>query len=168
MRARSPTNYLSSHRSIGGATVVTQRRRANASPFRAVRSRQQPCRSRLRVFPPATAVTLAIVPVEVLEALVGPISMIASSRRTSKANVASEQWLRQGKRRGHRAFLSPRRRRSSARAQRASRPKLARAHLFGREFSPRTLASLGRAARPLAALRTFRQSGRRDGNVCDV
>jgi hypothetical protein len=106
VRARSPTNYLSLHRSIGGATVAAQRRRANASAFRAVRSRQPRCRSRPRVFPGAEVVTLAIVVIE-SETLVGPDLDDCVVEADVKANVATEQLLRQRKRRASlSAFVS--------------------------------------------------------------
>jgi hypothetical protein len=106
VRARSPTNYLSLHRSIGGATVVAQRRRANASAFRAVRSRQPRCRSRPRVFPGAEAETLAIVQSN-LKLSSGPISMIASSGRTSKQMSQANNCRAKGGVGPHRARSSP-------------------------------------------------------------
>jgi hypothetical protein len=139
VRARSPTNYLSLHRSVGGATVVVQRRRANASAFRAVRSRQPPCRSRPRVFPGAETVTLTIVVIE-SETLVGPDLDDCVVGADVKANVASEQLLRQRKRRASSsAFVSPMPVRRAGpngrpagkgappRQRASSRPKLARA-----------------------------------------
>ena len=163
MRARSPTNYLSLHRSIGGATVVAQRRRANASAFRAVRSRQPRCRSRPRVFPGAEAVTLAIVVVE-SETLVGPDLDDCVVGADVKANVASEQLLRQRKRQASSSAFVSRCRRSGARARTADpwqrRPRInavepaearASAQLFGRnprlEYSHPSAAPRGRSLR---------------------